>query len=126
MNKIELVLRAMPGTAAQLVERTGLDRTAVYRACRAAVENNRAHIGEYVFHGRNPAAALYRAGEGVNAEKPVPKPRDMASVMRRHRDKVRGGPPRKWTRREKVEAPLPSRVNPAFDSLTAAFFGRKP
>lgn len=124
MNKIELILQAMPGTVAQIVERTGLARNKAWALCKTAADNGLAHVEAYVLSGGNKPVPVYREGAGVNTPKPEPQIRDMAAMSRKRRDKQRGAPPRPWTRRASDEFVPPTRTNPQFDLLNSAFFGR--
>lgn len=121
---IRAVLKAMPGTVAQIVERTGLARNKVWALCNTAVGNDLAHVEAYTLSGGGKPVPVYREGAGANAPKPEPQTRDMAAVSRKRRDKERGAPPRPWTKKAKAPFVPPTHTNPQFDLLNSAFFGR--
>lgn len=116
------VLAAMPGTQAQIRERTGLGLATVSRWVADLCECKEAHIGGWWInpHG-GPVAEILHAGPPIGRKPKRPKVRTDLERTQAYRRRLRDSG--EW---EHVKAKRRTQYrinNPARDPLTAALFG---
>lgn len=115
----ELVLEALPGTPAQIMERTGLSAGTVSRWVTDLRNAGQAHIGKWT-RTRGVFLSTIHAGPGRDAKKP--KPLTSAQLTRNSRQRMRKSG--EWTdRMAKDRARYWRKKAPKRDPLTAALFG---
>lgn len=115
------VLDAMPGTQAQIIERTGLGLATVSRWVADLREHRQARIIRWVpTPNGGPLAAVHAPGRGRDAPKPSAPP--PAQRVRRYRARLRATG--EWADRQARErARYWASKPPRRDPLVAAFFG---
>ena len=115
------VLEAMPGTRAQIRERTGLGVATVSRWCEDLRARGEAHVGGWWVHPTGgPAAEVFHPGRGTTPKRPkLSTDRQRVRAYRRRMRASGDWEDVKARRRAEYHARKPVRRDP----LVAAFFG---
>jgi hypothetical protein len=115
-----VVLKAMPGTQAEIRERTGLSVAVVSRWSAALLDAGEVHLASWQRHANGgPFAMVYAPGAGRNAK--PPKPMTDAERTRRMRGHMRRSG--EWEHRKAMQRARYRADAPVRDPLTAALFG---
>lgn len=72
MKHQETILKLLPASKITIAKTTGVDRSTINRDVNKMAANGLIHIGQWLARGEGPASiAVYHAGPGKQARKPV-------------------------------------------------------